>query len=304
MQKYLLRRQLLNPGASIEIAHQEYEALSLARKTLDDALAFEQKFELLLGNYKDFELAGARWSLSRTVESRFDYQSGADILMDANRLVVNFLATARLYVDQVARVFSHLDLREPFKTTVKERLSNAYDASFEYRFMAALRNHVQHRTTPIHRLGGRQVKREKTEEWADLYTAWVLKANLQDEGDFKATVLDEMPEEVDLRLAIRAYVTQIAEIHLGLRAYVDSRVRAARSLIEGTIQRYERETNLSASRLHACYSNGGGQEDEYTGWVLLLLAWDDVRKALVLKNQGLRILVSPIGESSQGEQGE
>lgn len=293
MQKYFLRRQLLNPGACIEIARQEYEALLLARKTLDDALAFEQKFELLLGNYKDFELAGARWSLSRTVESRFDYQSGADILMEANRLVVNFLATARLYADQVARVFSHLDLIEPFKTTVNERLNNAYDVSFEYRFMAALRNHVQHRTTPIHRLGGRQVRREKTEEWADLYTAWVLKTSLQDEGGFKSAVLAEMPEEVDLRAAIRCYVTQVSEIHLGLRAYVHSKVKAARRLVGDAIQRYERETNLSASRLYACYGSESDQNDEYTGSVLLFLAWDNVREALVSKNQGLRILVSP-----------
>lgn len=289
MTKFLLRRRVLEPQTSLEIGQKEYDALAHARKTLVDAFAFEQKFELVLGNYRDFELAAANWALAGIIETLTTYTQFGAIMTEANRLVVNLLSTARLYSDQIKRAFSHVELERTFQEIASERISAAYDASYHYRFMEALRNHVQHRSTPVHGMGPRKIQRETTAEWADSFTLWARREVLEEEGDFKATVLKEMPEEIDLRDAIRKYVTRLGEVHLDLRAKVASSVQAARTLVGQTIAGYEKMSGNSASALCACI----GDDNEYSDWIPIFLDWDDVRERLVAKNQGIRIEVKP-----------
>jgi hypothetical protein len=287
MPKFFLRRRILDPQTSLEISQNEYETLAHARKTLVDAFAFEQKFELLLGNYRDFELAAAKWALAGIIETLSTYSQFGAIMTEANRLVVNLLSTARLYSDQVKRAFSHLALDRPFQEIASERLMAAYDASYHYRFMEALRNHVQHRSTPVHGMGPREIQRATTEEWADSFTLWATREVFEEERDFKAKVLQEMPDKMDLRNAVRKYVTQLAEVHLDLRAQVAPTVQAARTLVRETVSRYEKDNGISASGLCACVED----DKNYSDWVPIFLEWDDVREGLVAKNRGIGIEV-------------
>jgi|JI9StandDraft_2_1071091.scaffolds.fasta_scaffold34113_2 hypothetical protein len=289
MQKFFLRRRVLDPQKSFEISQEKYKALADARTTLVDAFAFEQKFELLLGNYRDLELAAAKWALARVIETLNTYSQFGTIMTEANRLVVNLLSTARLYGDQVKRAFSNLKLDRTFKTIATERLATAYDSSFDYRFLEALRNHVQHRSTPVHSMGARELLRATTDGWADSFTLWANRDILEEEGDFKAQVLQEMPAKVDLRDAVRKYVTQLGEAHLELRAQVAPTVQAARTLVDEEITRYQVESGMSAVGLCACIE----VDSDYSDWVPVFLEWDDVRMELVAKNQGIRIEVRP-----------
>ena len=61
-----LEQRILDRHAVLEISEAEFATLATAKKTLVDALAFEQKFELLLGNYLDFETGATRLSPSQT----------------------------------------------------------------------------------------------------------------------------------------------------------------------------------------------------------------------------------------------
>lgn len=278
--KYCLKMDVLEPVPVIEINKNEFDSLAYARKTLVDANAFEQRFEMALENYRVFELAAANWSLSSVIESQHSYSYFARVLADANRHIVNFLSTVRLYLDQTAGSFAHLTVEPPFKCFVGERRSKAYDSSASYRFMEALRNHVQHRSTPVHRLGGRPITQDRN-EWAETFTLWTTKELLLEQGGFKAAVLAEMPSDVDLRDAARDYISSLSAIHADLRIQLAEVVEAGRAEVQGAIDRYAREYGDKVVALHALDMDG----NTVLSSVPLLLDWDDERKELAAKNR-------------------
>lgn len=278
--KYCLKMAVLAEVPTIEISGDEFESLVYARKTLVDAIAFEQRFEMALENYRTLELAAASWSLSAIIEKHHSYSHFAGILADANRHIVNFLSTVRLYLDQTERSFAHIEMEPSFKSSVAERRRKAYDSSASYRFMEALRNHVQHRSTPVHRLGGRPISQDRN-EWAETFSLWTTKELLLEQGGFKAAVLGEMPNDVDLRDAARDYISSLSSIQVDLRLQLTEVVESGRSQVQGAIDRYASEYGDKVVALHALDMDG----DTVLSSVPLLLEWDDARKELAAKNR-------------------
>lgn len=146
-----LEQRIINPHAVVEITNVEFNALVASRKILTDALGFEQRFELLLGNYLDFEVGATRLSLESV--AGMDYRSylpGAKALLEGNRLLMNVMTASRTYVDQVKQDFKGVAPEPGFGVAACQLFSAQFDASFDYRFMEALRNHAQHRGMPAH----------------------------------------------------------------------------------------------------------------------------------------------------------
>lgn len=275
--KCALRRRSLEPQRELLISNEAFEALVEARATLVDAHAFETKFDVLKENFISLELAATGWSLRAAIEYEHTYAALSSILRDANRHVMNLLTAARTYVDQVVQDFSHL-ASAGFQRTAKELLSAAYDACFEYRFMEALRNHAQHRGEPVQGYSG-SIAGGST-HWVDTVVIRTSKASLIEGGKFKASVLTETPNIVDVREAARRYVERLSDVHVALRAIVTPTIDKARALIEGANHDYLEAGNDGALGL-AAVRLLNGQESEV---VPLLLDWDDVRKRLASVN--------------------
>ena len=55
--KFILEQRVLDPHVRMDIDKQRYDALANARSVLSDASAFEQGYELLLGNFIEMEMA-------------------------------------------------------------------------------------------------------------------------------------------------------------------------------------------------------------------------------------------------------
>jgi len=53
--RYSLRKGVLDKVPEIEITEKEYDAFSQARNILLNALAIEEKYDILIANYLDFE---------------------------------------------------------------------------------------------------------------------------------------------------------------------------------------------------------------------------------------------------------
>jgi hypothetical protein len=268
-----LEQRVLEPHIAIPICTQEFLALTSARQTLVDALAFEQKFELLLRNYLDFEEKSARLSLEMLAGMDYTtYQSVAMVLLEANRLVMNVMTAARSYIDQVKQDFKNLPLERPFKELAELHLSEEYDANFDYRFMETLRNHSQHKGMPAHGYSAGD----------DVHNAIIFHSSrdeLVESGTLKSSVLKEMPEKVDLRACARRYIECLSTVHVKLRSRVATLVEDARTRIESTIAMFSRENGGRALGLHAHRIINGKHE-----WVGLMLEWDDVRSHLSRKN--------------------
>src|SRR3546814_10018839 len=80
--KYYLRRHAIGPQVMVEIDQARYERLVASRRTLVDALSFEQRYELLLGNFTAFEMFCAELSVRSNFEFDFRYETWAIVLAD------------------------------------------------------------------------------------------------------------------------------------------------------------------------------------------------------------------------------
>ena len=279
--KYILEQCIIGPRVQMSISEARYKELAHARRVLSDALAFEQRYELLLGNFLAMELALTEICLRAKVEPRLGYLNSAEMLDKANRHVVNFLTAMRGYADQVLSDFKCLVMEAGFGAVAKSELGKAYDRSKDYRFMCALRNHVQHKATAIHGfvldddgVGG-------SNSWVETVKFAADSARLKSDRNFKRSILLEQPDKIDIRRRARGSVQEVGIVHRTLRRVSEDQVDLARSLVESAIRDYQGASATSALGLSARHV-GNVDAD-----VPLFLDWDDVRLQLVEKNSAL-----------------
>lgn len=280
---YFLRAAHIGPQTIVEISKARYEMLGNARRTLVDAGAFEERYELLLGNFTAFEMFCAEVSTRGTLEREFRYEKWAEVLSAANRHTINFLTTARLFADHVVRDFKHLELLEPFSRAAKRLLSDAYDKTLGYQFVCELRNHVQHRAVAVHGIKGRA----ESASWSEATMIYCQKKLiLEDRGDFKMRVLDRLEDHIDVLAMFRAYMASVCRVQLALRKLIHQPCIDSREAIELAMKDYaavQEEDGSEASRvigLTAVKEEGGTFSDA----IPLILDWDDSRVALSRKN--------------------
>ncbi|MDP2203987.1 MAG: hypothetical protein Q8K07_18365 [Methylicorpusculum sp.] len=168
---------------------------------------------------------------------------------------------------------------------VKAFSNEQYDRKFDYRFMEALRNHVQHYGAAIHFFRPSQELVGKEAGHLEYqYDVLAKRVNLAEDSKFKATVLKEMPEEVSLRAAAREYVESISAIHENIRQLISAVVDVARQDIEAAHLRHKTLNPAASSTAIAAVALDG---DEVRETVPLLLDWDDVRIQLQRRNPHL-----------------
>ncbi|MCE4540773.1 hypothetical protein LXT12_26440 [Pelomonas sp. P7] len=275
--RYILEQQIFDPHPRLEFTEARFHELVRAGATLSDAQAFEQGYELMLGNFMDMELAFSRIGLSATLEFDHHYGSLAQILRDANRQVVNVLTAIRSYVDQAPQLFKALDLTPDFASAVRKALNDMHANSADYRFVYALRNHVQHQGSAVQGFEGADDPRVDANGWADAVRLLAFKNQLGT-ADFKASVLAEQPDRIDVRQRLRMSMEALGTVHLALRELVVSRVDAARSAFEEAIRDYQAAKPPGVAALYL------RSTADPTQAVLIGLDWDDVRLSLVRKN--------------------
>lgn len=273
---YWLRRIILGPQNAITLTQGAFEKILNARDILRDAKDFEERYEMLLGNFLDLEKFFSDYTIESQLSFSYKYENLSVIFMDANRRVMNLLTTFKSYLDQSPRDFKKCNI--PFKERFKAATKNSYDQSKAYRFISALRNHVQHHSPPVHRIksGGR------SEAWPEPIKFICEPKYLLENIDFKRAALEGLDEEIDLREQIRDFMVEMSKIHLSLRAEMEEQVKFARKIFEQTIEDYivQQAEPASALGLAICVKFG----DKYVSKQSVMLDWDDTRERLVEKN--------------------
>lgn len=277
--KYILEQDYLEPHLQLEITEDLFKNFARARKVLSNALAFEQRYEQVLGNFISMELAFSEFGLRAKVEHRHGYPEFAEALRDANRHIANLLTAMRSYADQVVGDFKVLDIEPSFGARAEKELNDAYDGSLGYRFMCALRNHVQHKATAVHGFeGAGSDEFPDSNGWVETIRFTVLKSELAADSKFKKKLLSELSEKTDVRRSARQGVHALGKAHLALRVMVADEVAQARASVQHAIDTYLGAGSQSASGLVA------RKVGDKASTVPLFLNWDDVRLELVAKN--------------------
>ena len=275
--KFILEQRVLNPHVQMEIDEQRYNALANARSVLADALAFEQGYELMLGNFIEMEMAFTEISLRACLEFDYSHSTLAGLMREANRQVINVLTAMRSYVDQMPQLFKALDLNPKFAKFVKSELNDMHSASLDYQFVCELRNHAQHQGTAIHGFEASPVPRSDSNGWAEAVSLYANKSELM-ASNFKAWVLEKQPDKINVRSCIRMSMFALGKVHLKLRAHLATQVDEARTTFDVAISDYQAAGADSVVGL-AARSVGGKNED-----IPVFVDWDVVRQSLAKKN--------------------
>ena len=107
--------------------------------------AVEEKYDVLISSYLDFEKQILNASASNMVRDYVGYYDFFEVRLGLNICMINLLTSVRMYVDQLGRhVSGCLPGGNDTESAVKALFSAEYDAHTEYRLMEALSNHVQH----------------------------------------------------------------------------------------------------------------------------------------------------------------
>lgn len=147
----VLRLAVLESTPEITITEEQFHAARKSRLALNAAFALEETYDLLLSNFLELEQDALCAAASSVVRDIHSYEDLFEVRSNSNRRAVNLLSAARLYLDHapqhLADCARDVDVS---RKLFKQATAKQYDAQFSYRFMEALRNHVQHSGLAIH----------------------------------------------------------------------------------------------------------------------------------------------------------
>jgi hypothetical protein len=244
---YNLRIWALGYGAGIELTEPEYSAIVNAMRRIYIARDIEEKLDLLLENFLEYEgdllSLSLRSSLFRALD---DYRVDLETQL-INRRVINLLSTARMYIDQVCHSLSQflppnsgLDLDSLFSTE--------YDHHLEYRIAESLRNYSQHRALPVHQVVWPSAWEEIDSESRRLRFGLIPNISIDEleaEGGFKASVLKELKDSgktyFSLTLILRRYVESLATVHTQVRASISEQAEKDHEVVQAALKRASQE---------------------------------------------------------------
>lgn len=280
---YYLRQQVIGCAAKLQITEAEFKCIVAAKKLLTGAFALEESYDLLVANYIELEQELLTAAAETLIRDMREYQDFFHLRTTINRRVVNLLTTTRLYLDQAPQCLSicAADSRAA-KIELKKRLSEHYDSSIAYRFLEALRNHVQHCGLAVHKLsvGSQWTGQEESLALEASVRPFTVRAYLSEDGSFKSKVLSESPAEVNLIVHIREYVQRLGNAHNYLRSISIPAADEARLVLQKHISSYAAANDNQTIGLAAVHT--ANQNESLA--VPLLLDWDDVRLQLIKRN--------------------
>jgi hypothetical protein len=221
--KYLITRLILDCAQHLEISREEFDRVHEAKRSLLILLSLEEKLDLVLENYTEYERELLNMTLHHMVFQDLDRLSFRVNEQAISRRLINLLASGRLYVDQVQHDLTEIYGGDSEEVRVlAQTIKHEYDHTFEYRFMEALRNFVQHRSLPFQSL-------KYSSEWEETCQPNRLRFSIVPSLDlerlradprFKRSVLEELdPASKHLRTTplVRRYVESIGTIHQVIR---------------------------------------------------------------------------------------
>ncbi len=287
--KFCIRSQYLENAYSETIGAEQFNLIKRSRQVLMAALEIEQLFDNLISNYLEVERRCLGLTANRLARRSVGYRENSEDFASINLAFVNYLTTAKAYVDQIGSKTSrcfHGSEAHTAKETVKSSLAAQYDAAFEYRFMEALRNHVQHSGSALHMLqqGSLRTGDVASKSCESFLEPLCEKRNLAEDEKFKAAVLIETPDVINLLESTRSHVRGLSQAHHSIRDSISEAVSAAAAHIKAgqELLRGKITGSLDATKAISITHDG-----EVAEAVPMLLKWEEVRTWLAQRNSGL-----------------
>lgn len=219
--RYVLR--MLGKSEEVGIDASLFAEIKAAQNALVRMIGVEQKFDLLIENYSDYERELLELSLHQALRVDLDWASFQNDIAAVSRRLANLLSAARLYIDQIQHDISSA-CGDEAAASLKQKSSEQYDERLGYRVMEALRNVIQHQSIPVHGIGYPREAVERKVRYRAIPTFDI--ARLED-TKMKRSVLNELRtkgETHELTPIIRDYIEGLGQVHHAFRTLTAGRV--------------------------------------------------------------------------------
>jgi hypothetical protein len=260
--RYGLTRPFSVQQHFVEITPEEYAEAKSVKAHLVDASGIEVNFDMLLGNFEEFELELFRGTFHRALYGPPDSLTSMEAFQLYNRRLVNLLTTCKQYLDQVCHHLSSIyGKKSDVVRAFRQSTSKEYDAHFSYRLLEALRNYVQHRGLPISHLSYHS-ERDRAEDGSRSSLKHVLTPQVDvsalredlEKKDTKAAFrveLEGIVENQDLKLHVREYIGGLGRVHAEVRDLIASDLKEWESVCERLQETYREATSDNVTGLAA-----------------------------------------------------
>ncbi|MGL4753011.1 MAG: hypothetical protein ACRCXB_11485 [Aeromonadaceae bacterium] len=285
--KYFIKQMILGKTIALPLDEVQFETLKISQNILSSAMAIEEKYDLLVSNFLELEKELLTQVAQQMIFSQNSYNESHDIISIFNRRVINLLTSTKLYYDQIEKhVRTCQHGCESSGNLAKYYFSEEYDNHQEYRFMEALRNHVQHYGLAVHSLSlpSRWIGEGDGKQIINTIRLFSLKDKLKENEKFKKSVFKEIEEKTDLVRATRVYVGSFSNVHDKIRKLIEGNVTAARECIQNMINIYKDSNNGDAIGIYAYSIKSDTSSEQIVEKFSVILDWDDVRIRLKNKN--------------------
>lgn len=150
--EYGITKRLIGQPNFLEISREKFDEAKVANESLGETLRIEEKFNIILENYREFESELLSLCLNQAIFSNRTWSSFQNEIHIVNRRVLNLLTTCRLYVDQIPHNINSIYRDKHSTELVEQKMAQEYDSYLGYRVIEALRNYAQHRGLPVFQL--------------------------------------------------------------------------------------------------------------------------------------------------------
>lgn len=234
----------------VALSEAEYRGLLQDYAMLTEALMLEERFDILLGNYLEFESEIVDLAMQHSIRFHTADEEMPEHRRILVRRVLNLLNACFFYLDQLWHGLSGMfGSSSVIAQSAKQSCAAHYDSSFGYRLMESVRNSFQHYSMPIQMLA---VNHQRTEigaagQFACTVTPKLSRDALLGDPKLKEALKSELrtqPEHMDIKPLIREYVEALAELHDLVRKEASGHVKGWDESVDGIFNRYARTHDL------------------------------------------------------------
>jgi hypothetical protein len=270
---------------SVPVSQARFEEIKSFKAVCLFAWELEEKLALLLDNFYEFEVELLKLAEQSVIWPNHDFQDSMERRLSLDRRIVNVLTSCRLYQDQTDHGISMLYGSESAELKkVKQFKAKLFDEQWGYRFMEALRNHVQHAGLPVHVISHTFARRPGIVEdhWEYTVIPQSDAKTLAENPKFKKSVLEELQTKgkvIDLRRPSRDYVTCFLALHRIIQETISGRVITARNVYDGAIAEFSTNKGVKVFFAKLLATNNNGEVVEQIALTPEFLAsYDSLRK--------------------------
>lgn len=265
---YKLTRATIDEPEELLISAAQFAELRKAKTGLFEVLSLEEKYDLIVQNFTEFEKTLHSLALSRLVDSDLSWSSFIEAIGILNRILANILSSCRMYVDHVPHQLNSLYGKKSEEAQrFKDATSAEYDSTFGYRVMYALRNYVQHNGLPVHKVsfGGGWEDPLNPKYCRNTADAYISVERLEQEPTFKTEILAELKslgDTVDIKVLVRQNHSAFGRLHAYVRGLVKEDTARWDSVIYEALElfteRFDSAEGLNAVSI--CSKSGATEE--------------------------------------------